>query len=31
VKRRDYFPPSERADAERAVEALAIRLEELAA
>jgi hypothetical protein len=31
IRRRDYFPPSERAEAERAVAALADRLEELAA
>lgn len=31
VRRRDYFPPGERDDAERAVAALAVRLEELAA
>jgi hypothetical protein len=31
IRRRDYFPPPERQEAERAVEALAGRLEELAA
>jgi hypothetical protein len=31
VRRRDHFPPAERPEAERAVEALAGRLEELAA
>jgi hypothetical protein len=31
IRRRDYFPPSEREDAERAVAALAAQLEELAA
>jgi Protein ChrB, N-terminal len=31
VRRRDYFPPTERDDAERAVEALATRLDDLAA
>jgi hypothetical protein len=31
IRRRDYFPPPERAEAQRAVEALAERLEETAA